>query len=268
MSIVKDQIGREIKLNNVPKRIVSLVPSLTELLCDLALENELIGITKYCVHPYHLKFKKAIVGGTKKVKFDAIAALQPNFILCNKEENTKEIVEKLEKIAPTFVSDINTIADTQNLITTLGNLCNRRTESTNLNNKINYKLADFKAFVKHQPNRKVAYFIWANPWMVAANGTFIDSILKLNNFTNCYGNLDRYPQVDIKKIRFEGDPDVIILSSEPFNFLDEHAMELATYTNRSLTVFGNGSYFSWYGSRILKALDYFKELHINLNSHF
>lgn len=268
MSIVKDQIGREIKLNNVPKRIISLVPSLTELLCDLALENELIGITKYCVHPFHLKSTKVIVGGTKKVKIKVIEDLQPDFILCNKEENSKELVDELEKIAPTFVTDINTILDTQNLITTLGNILNRRTESTNLNSKINYKLAHFKEFIQHQPNRKVAYFIWANPWMVAGKGTYIDSILKLNNFTNIYANLDRYPQIDIKRIRFEGDPDVVILSSEPFNFSDEHAMELATYTNRSVTVFGNGEYFSWYGSRILKAFDYFKELHAHLNSHF
>ena len=126
MKIIKDQLGREINLKITPKRIVSLVPSQTELLCDLALENELVGITKFCVHPYHLKSTKTIVGGTKKVDFEKIKALNPDFILCNKEENSYAFLPELEKIAPTYFSDVNNIQNSVDLILRLGSIFNRR----------------------------------------------------------------------------------------------------------------------------------------------
>ncbi len=268
MKTIRDQIGREIILKNTPVRIVSLVPSQTELLCDLALENELVGITKFCVHPYHLKSTKQIVGGTKKVDYEKIKALNPDFILCNKEENAYDMLPELEKIAPTYFSDVNNLNDSIDLILHLGSIFNRRTEADNLAHKIEYKLADFKKFTKDKPIRKVAYFIWAKPWMVAGNDTYINEMLQLNKFENIYADMSRYPKVEINRIRHEGDPDVVILSSEPFPFKDEHALEIATYTNRSVTVFGDGEMFSWPGSRILLAFDYFKQLHKKLESHF
>jgi ABC-type Fe3+-hydroxamate transport system substrate-binding protein len=268
MKIIKDQIGREIVLKNVPKKIVSLVPSQTELLCDLALENEIVGITKFCVHPYHLKSIKTIVGGTKKVDFDNIKALQPDFILCNKEENAYDMLPELEKIAPTYFSNVNSIHNSIDLILHLGNILNRRTEADNLVNKIQFKLADFKQFIKDKPTRKVAYFIWAKPWMVAGSDTYINEMIQLNKFENIYEEMSRYPKVEINRIRHDGDPDVVILSSEPFSFNDEHALEIASFTNRSITVFGDGEMFSWFGSRLLLAFNYFKELHKKLESHF
>ena len=268
MRTVTDQIGREITFKNPPKRIVSLVPSQTELLFDLALENEIVGITKFCVHPYHLKSTKKIVGGTKKVHFDKIKELEPDFILCNKEENSYEFLMELEGIAPTYFSDVQTIEDSLNLIKDLGLICNRRTESTNLINKINFRLNDFINFMADKPERKVAYFIWANPWMVAGSETFINEMLKLNKFNNIYGHMSRYPKVEINRIRHEGDPDVILLSSEPFPFKDEHAIEIGKYTNRTSTVFADGEMFSWFGSRMLLAFDYFKQLQVRLESHF
>jgi ABC-type Fe3+-hydroxamate transport system substrate-binding protein len=268
MKIIKDQIGREIVLKNVPKKIVSLVPSQTELLCDLALENEIVGITKFCVHPYHLKSIKTIVGGTKKVDFDNIKALQPDFILCNKEENAYDMLPELEKIAPTYFSNVNSINNSIDLILHLGTILNRRTEADNLVNKIQFKLADFKQFIKDKPTRKVAYFIWAKPWMVAGSDTYINEMLQLNKFENIYEEMSRYPKVEINRIRHDGDPDVVILSSEPFSFNDEHALEIASFTNRSITVFGDGEMFSWFGSRLLLAFNYFKELHKKLESHF
>jgi iron complex transport system substrate-binding protein len=268
MKTIKDQLGREILLKTTPKRIVSLVPSQTELLCDLALENELVGITKFCVHPYHLKSTKTIVGGTKKVDFEKIKALNPDFILCNKEENSYDFLPELEKIAPTYFSDVTTIQSSVDLILRLGSIFNRRTEADNLAHKIAFKLSDFKQFIKDKPVRKVAYFIWAKPWMVVGNNTYVNEMLQLNKFENIYNHMSRYPKVEIDKIRYEGDPDVVILSSEPFPFKDEHALEIGNYTNRSITVFGDGEMFSWFGSRMLLAFDYFKELHKKLESHF
>jgi ABC-type Fe3+-hydroxamate transport system substrate-binding protein len=249
-----------------PKRIVSLVPSQTELLYDLGLEESIIGITKFCVHPYHLKATKTIVGGTKKVNFDKIIALQPDIIIANKEENTKEIVEELAKICPVWVTDIITIEDNLQMISDFGKLFNKRTEAQKITDKINYARTNFITFMKGKEVKKVAYFIWANPYMVAGNNTFINEMLKLNNFENIYENREeRYPEIVEQKMRIQGDPDLVLLSSEPFPFTDEHAFELGRYTHHATTVFVDGEMFSWYGSRLLKAFDYFKNMHLRFN---
>lgn len=221
----------------------------------------MVGITKFCVHPFHLKQTKTIVGGTKNIKIDKIKELQPDIILCNKEENTKEIVEMCQQIADVHVSDIFTLKDTMELIEEYGQLFNCRTEAQNIIQKLNFKLSDFKNFIKNIEPKKVAYFIWRDPWMVAANNTFINHILELNKFDNIYKNKERYPEVVLKKIRLEGDPDLVFLSSEPYPFKEEHAFEIGRCTHHAKTIFVDGELFSWYGSRMLKAFDYFKKLH-------
>ncbi len=257
----KDQMGRVFEISETPKRIISLVPSQTELLYDLGLENSIVGLTKFCVHPYHLKQTKTIVGGTKNIKIEKIKALKPDIILCNKEENTKEIVEVCEAIAPVHVSDIYTLNDAKSLITQYGQLFSCRTEASKINQKIDYNLNDFLQFIKGKETKKVAYFIWRDPWMVAGNNTFIDYLLELNNFENIYKTKERYPEVELKKIRLEGDPDLVLLSSEPYPFKEEHAFEVGRFTHHAITIFVDGEMFSWYGSRLIKAFDYFKKLH-------
>ncbi|MFI2743144.1 ABC transporter substrate-binding protein [Zhouia sp. PK063] len=256
----KDQLGRIITLAKSPKSIISLVPSQTELLCDLGLEANIVGVTKFCIHPYHLKSVKTMVGGTKNVHLDKIKALQPDIILCNKEENTPEMVEMLQEIAPVHVSDIETIDDTIELITLYGVLFSCRTEAIKIIQKLQFKLNDFKEFVAQQPSLKVIYFIWRAPWMVAANGTFIHHLLVLNGFENVYADEFRYPEVELKKLRLKGDADVVLLSSEPYPFKEEHAFEVGRFTHHAKTVFVDGEYFSWYGTRLLRAFDYFKVL--------
>jgi ABC-type Fe3+-hydroxamate transport system substrate-binding protein len=257
-----DQLGILHTFETTPKRIVSLVPSQTELLYDLGLEESILGITKFCVHPYHFKSTKKIIGGTKKVHFEKIRLLQPDIIIANKEENTKEIVEELSKICPVWVTDIITINDNLKMISDFGILFNKRTEAQKWIDKINFALTDFKQFISNKSSQKVAYFIWANPYMVAGNNTFINEMLKLNNFNNIYENREeRYPEVIIQKMRIQGDPDLVLLSSEPFPFTDEHAFELGRFTHHAKIVFVDGEMFSWYGSRLLKAFQYFKLLH-------
>lgn len=257
-----DQIGISHTFENTPKRIVSLVPSQTELLVDLGLEESMVGITKFCVHPAYLKATKTIVGGTKNIKFDKIKELQPDIIICNKEENTKEIVEQLSTICPVWVTDIYTIEDNNQMIQDFGVLFNKRIEAQKWIDKINFAYQDFQNFIQNKTIKKVAYFIWANPYMVAGNATFINEILKLNRFQNIYEAKEgRYPEIELKKIRLEGDPDYVFLSSEPFPFKDEHAFELGRFTHHAITVFVDGEMFSWYGSRLVKAFTYFKTLH-------
>ncbi len=265
MKTYTDALNRVLTLDSKPKRIVSLVPSQTELLYDLNLENQIVGITKFCVHPIHFKSTKTIVGGTKKVNFEKIKELAPDFILCNKEENTKEMVLELDKIAPTYVSEVNSIDDSLQLINALGVICAKRTEAENIVQKIEFALADFKNFIKEYPSKSAAYFIWAKPWMVAGGNTFINELLALNKFDNVYKERASYPEVELKKIRMEGDPEIVLLSSEPFPFNDEHAFELGRFTHHGITIFVDGEFFSWFGSRLIHAFDYFKKLQIRLN---
>ena len=264
MKVYEDQLGNSFAFENSPIRIVSLVPSQTELLYDLGLEDKIVGITKFCVHPYHFKSTKAIVGGTKQVKFDKIAELKPDIIIANKEENTLEIVEALKLICPVWVTDIVTIEDNFKMIFDFGQLFNCRTEAQKWIDKIRFAYDDFLAFVKDMPEQKVAYFIWKNPYMAAGEDNFINEMLKLNRFKNIYdGNPrtpGRYPEVIIQKLRIQGDPDIVFLSSEPYPFKDEDAFEIGRFTHHAKVVFVDGEMFSWYGSRLLKAFAYFKKL--------
>jgi len=256
-----DQMGTRHSFDSSPQRIISLVPSITELLYDLGLEARIIGITKFCVHPYHLQSTKKIVGGTKKVHFEKIRLLQPDIIICNKEENTPEMVAELRTICPVWVTDILTISDNFKMIADFGPLFNCRTESQKWNEKIGFALQEFEKFVKEKPILKAAYFIWKDPFMVAGSETYINAMLQLNHFENIYANRSRYPEIEIKKIRLEGDPDLVFLSSEPYPFKEEDAFEIGRFTHHARTVFVDGEMFSWYGSRLLKSFDYFRILH-------
>ena len=261
---LKDQIGRTIEINATPKRIVSLVPSQTELLHDLGLEDSIVGITKFCVHPIYFKSIKQIVGGTKNSNIEKIKALNPDIILCNKEENTKEIVEACEAICITHVSDIVTIEDCLELITQYGVIFSKEANATKISDKINVNLKDFKAFIKGKSTLKAAYFIWRNPWMAAGKGTFINHLLELNKFENIYKNLERYPEIELNKLCLEGNPEIVLLSSEPYPFKKEHALEVNNVSHDVKTLFVDGEYFSWYGSRLVNAFDYFKTLRSRL----
>jgi iron complex transport system substrate-binding protein len=264
MKTLFDQIGTSHSFETSPKRIISLVPSQTELLYDLGLEDRIVGITKFCVHPYRFKSTKKIVGGTKKVHFEKIKSLEPDVIICNKEENTVEIVDELRKICPVWVTNIITIEDNFKMISDFGQLFNCRTEAQKWNDKLAFGLCDFKNFIIDKPFKKVAYFIWKDPFMVAGSDNFINELLKLNHFENIYLDKGRYPEIELKKIRLEGDPDLVFLSSEPFPFKEEDAFEIGRFTHHAKTVFVDGEMFSWYGSRLLKAFEYFKKIHQKL----
>ncbi len=264
MRIFKDQLLRTIEVKDHPQRILSLVPSQTELLCDLGLEENIVGVTKFCVHPEYLRKTKPIIGGTKQIKIAEIKELQPDIILCNKEENTKEIVEALEKIAPVHVSDIYTIEDSLSLIKSYGTLFNCDDMATKIASQIETNFKDFQNFIKDKPVYGVAYFIWKTPWMVVANKTFIHHLLEINRFKNVFEDAGRYPEVDITTISKDKNPDLILLSSEPYPFNESHVLEVKKHTQNSKVILVDGEYFSWYGSRLIDAFKYFKELHLNL----
>ena len=255
---IRDQLGREFFLKDTPKRIVSLVPSQTELLVDLGLEDFIVGITHFCVHPTYLKQIKKRVGGTKKVNFRKVRELKPDIILCNKEENTREMVKELQEIAPVHISDVSDLNDACKLINQYGEIFNCKALAGTMANSILKKSETLKELASQSPRKKVAYFIWKDPLMVAGRETFIDSMLKLNNFENVFRE-SRYPVTNIREIE-KLDIDICMLSSEPFPFEDKHKEAFAPYANQVKIV--DGELFSWYGSRLLKAMDYFKQYHL------
>jgi ABC-type Fe3+-hydroxamate transport system substrate-binding protein len=253
-----DQLNRTVKFTKTPSRIVSLVPSQTELLVDLGLLSNIVGITKFCVHPVDLRKEKTIVGGTKKVDFNKIKSLKPDIIICNKEENTEEMILQLEQIAPVWISDISTISESIEMINRLGEIF----EVTEMSSRIIYEIKkewdDFKVQVKSIPSKKVLYLIWKDPYMAAGKDTFINDLLHLNNFENVItAKNSRYPEVGPKTLK---KAEIVLLSSEPYPFKKKHITELKKEIDAELKLV-DGEYFSWYGSRLIKAFDYFKSLH-------
>ncbi|RVT72250.1 cobalamin-binding protein [Flavobacterium sufflavum] len=259
-----DDIGTLHTFDKVPQRIISLVPSQTELLVGLGLESYIVGITKFCVHPKDLRSEKQIVGGTKKVDYDKIRTLAPDIIICNKEENTLEMVETLHTICTVWVTDIVTVEDNFKMISDFGNLFDCVAEAENWNRKLAFALSDFKNFIQNKTVKKVAYFIWKNPYMVAGSGNFINELLQLNHFENAFANQQRYPEIELQNLNVNDDLDFVFLSSEPYPFKEKDALEMTCFTNSAKCILVDGEMFSWYGSRLLKAFDYFKELHQKL----
>jgi ABC-type Fe3+-hydroxamate transport system substrate-binding protein len=255
-----DQLKREIQLKKIPKRIVSLVPSQTELLVDIGLEASIVGVTKFCVHPKHLRMSKAVVGGTKKINIEKIKALRPDIILCNKEENTKEIISELEDIAPIHISDIYNLDDCFELINMYGEIFDiKRTTSTLVSN-IKLERETFQVQLQNKAKLKVAYFIWKAPWMVAASENFIDVMINEAGFSNVFEAEKRYPEIDLDNSKLKS-ADVIFLSSEPFPFKNDDLVELQSqFPNKTIKIV-DGELFSWYGSRLLRSYNYFQTLH-------
>lgn len=265
MNTFYDHLNRKIELKETPQRIVSLVPSQTELLVDLGLEQQILGITKFCVHPEDLRKQKKVVGGTKQVHFDRIAALEPDIILCNKEENTREMVMELEKLAPVHVSDIYTIDDSLELIRQYSAIFEVAGKASEIIEKIQLQKTGFQEYIKDFPERKVAYFIWKNPWMVAGNDNFIDHLLELNRFKNVFSERDsRYPEIHLEELKKEN-VELLLLSTEPFPFKKSDKEALKKEVGMEAVYIVDGEYFSWYGSRLTGAFRYFRELHAVLS---
>lgn len=266
MRKILDQLNREIEIPANPERIVSLVPSQTELLVDMGLKNAIDGITKFCVHPEGLRKEKNVVGGTKQVHYDKIRLLNPDIILCNKEENTEEMVLELEKIAPVHVSDVKDLKDSLQLINQYGKIFQVEDRALSIRKEIELQWEQFQTFIEKQPQRSVAYLIWKNPWMAAGGDTFIDYLLETNHFENVFRKeKSRYPEIDLSSLRAKN-AHLVLLSTEPFPFKDKHKEELQVKLPEQEIIVVDGEFFSWYGSRLVKAFNYFRELHLSLHN--
>jgi len=260
MSYHTDQLGRQVHVNRFARRIVSIVPSQTELLFDLGLDEQVIGITKFCRHPHQWYRSKTRVGGTKQLHLDAIRTLAPDLILANKEENDREQLESLMQEFPVWVSDIHTLADAEDMIRSVGHLTGTEDRAESITREINRRFSSEsgqRAYGEHP--LRVAYLIWRNPWMAAGTDTFIDAMLRACGLENCLAAYSRYPVIEPAELTPER-CDLILLSSEPFPFKEKHATELRRLTGGIRTHFVDGEIFSWYGSRLLQAPAYFSRL--------
>lgn len=249
-----DMMGHQILLDTFPKRIVSVVPSQTELLYDLGLDEEVIGITKFCVHPEEWFRKKTRVGGTKTLKVEEIVALRPDLVIANKEENTQEDIAALQKHIPVWVSDINTMDDAIAMIKAVGTMVNKFEKAFLICARLQ---ADFNTLPEIFNHKKVAYFIWKDPWMAAAQGTFIDSVLQSLGAVNAFGDKFRYPEVELTALK---DVDCVLLSSEPYPFKEQHLQAIQMRLPQAKVMLVDGEMFSWYGSRMLQLKEYLNRL--------
>lgn len=250
----KDQLGNNVEVSFPPQRIISLVPSQTELLFDLGAAKEIIGITKFCIHPQEKCAGKEEVGGTKNVDFKKVAKLQPDLIIANKEENTKAEIEVLQKEYPVWVSDIQDLNSALKMMQDVGSLIGREVESEKLIRTIENSFKPLTSL-----NLKVAYFIWRKPYMSVGRDTFIHSMLSYAGFENVFSSQYRYPGLNAETLK-KADPDLIFLSSEPYPFSEKHADEFKVICPNAKIILVDGEYFSWYGSRLLGAVEYFKSL--------
>ena len=251
-----DQTQETILLQAVPERIVSVVPSQTELLYDLGLDKKVVGITSFCVHPAKWAASKPRIGGTKKLDIDKITALAPDLVIANKEENEKDQVGLLKKHFPVWVSNVKTLADAVSMIGEIGKLTAVRERSDKLIRDIQ---SAFAGLERKGKQLTVLYLVWRNPFMSVGSDTFIHDMLTRCNLKNLCEGKTRYPELSSKEISGYN-PDLIFLSSEPFPFSTRHVSEVQALCPGAQIRLVDGQYFSWYGSRLVHAPGYFKEL--------
>lgn len=253
---VTDQMDRRVAVPFPPQRIVSLVPSQTELLFDLGLGERVVGVTKFCIHPTQARQAARVIGGTKNFHFDTINELQPDLILGNKEENYQEGIEQLAAQFPVWMSDISTLAEALDMIRRVGLITGRKEAAEVLAAAIGTSFAGLALTSELIP---AAYFIWRQPYMVAAAGTFIDDMLRRAGFRNVFGHLGRYPEITPEQLHAAA-PRQILLSSEPYPFGEKHVTEFQQLCPEATVRVVDGELFSWYGCRLRHSAEYFQGL--------
>ncbi len=263
MKIFTDHLDREVKIKNFPpQRIISLVPSQTELLHDLEMGERVVGITKFCVHPPEWFEGKPKVGGTKTVNFEKIAELAPDLIIGNKEENDREQLEKLAEKYPVWVSDIKVFEDGLSLIMNFSSILDYpANKAWALQEKISREMGSLGIYLMSEkvPVLRAAYLIWRKPLMTAGGDTFINSMMQEAGFENVFENQNRYPEISEADLK-NADPEIILLASEPYPFSEKHLEFFHEICPQAKVVVVDGEMFSWYGTRMLKAPEYFFRL--------
>ena len=253
---VIDQMGRTVLVPLQPGRIVSLVPSQTEWLFDLGLEDEVVGITRFCVRPEAWFRTKSRVGGTKDATVARIMALRPDLVIGNKEENTRELIEALSEEVSVWMSDVHKLEDALSMMRETGRLVGKSNRADELIGLIE---RGFDALERARPLR-CAYVIWNDPLMLAGADTFINDMITRMGWCNVADTSgSRYPALSADDLR-ELNPEVLLLSSEPFPFSEKHIRHFRDLLPEGRIMLVDGELFSWYGSRLLHTPDYLQKL--------
>jgi len=254
-----DQMNRQCVLDKTPERIVSLVPSQSQLLWDLGLQNQLAGITKFCIHPEEMFRRIPRIGGTKQIHLDKIRALKPDLIIGNKEENTESDILALEKEFPVWMSDIYDLKDALSMIQSIGEITNTSVKANALAESISEK---FKQ-LQFPHSLSCIYLIWNDPMMVCGKNNFIDDMLQKAGFLNTI-TAARYPMLSEEDL-LTNQAEYILLSTEPFPFGEEHVIAFQKKYPNKKVVLVDAEYFSWYGSKLNSAPEYFQQLRSSLH---
>ncbi len=256
----RDQLDRTVVLPSLPpKRIVSLVPSQTELLAYLGLNEQVLGLTKFCVHPPSWRKQKTIIGGTKVLNLDGIANLQPDLVIANQEENDREQVLALAERFPVWVSRVADLSSALDMIQCIGDITATEETAKNLSEQIRLNFDALPTF----ETLGAVYLIWRKPYMAGGGDTFIHQMMKAAGFENLLGEAERYPELSAEALA-QLNPEVILLSSEPYPFKEKHIAELSAICPKARIRLVDGEMFSWYGSRLLWAPAYFRKLRASL----
>ncbi|MBK7572080.1 MAG: ABC transporter substrate-binding protein [Bacteroidetes bacterium] len=250
-----DQTGSTIILENPPTKIISVVPSQTELLFDLGLQDEVIGITKFCIHPDEWFKTKTRIGGTKKLDIEKIFQLQPDIIFANKEENERTDIEVLKAHFPVWISDIKDLKSANEMILSIGEITGKEQKALNIVSDIRNQFDSLHFSMIKQ----CIYLIWNNPIMTVGGDTFINDMLQYAGYHNLTNQQKRYPELSIDQLK-KLNPELVLLSSEPFPFSQEHIEYFKALLPFSKVIKVDGEMFSWYGSRLLKSPLYFSKL--------
>ncbi len=243
-------------LPSYPRKLISLVPSQTELLHFFGLEKEVIGITKFCIHPLEWFKNKARIGGTKTINIPMVQKLQPDLIIANKEENVKEQVEILAKEFAVWVTDVNSLEDAFIMINDIGGLTDKKKEAEKLIENVKNEFLNIP-YVSI-PVRS-CYVIWRNPYMTIGGDTFINDMMKRCGLNNIFSDQHRYPKVNFDEIK-NRNCELILLSTEPYPFKENNIKEMQESFTGIKIILADGEMFSWYGSRLLLVPEYFRKL--------
>jgi ABC-type Fe3+-hydroxamate transport system substrate-binding protein len=251
----------------VAPRIVSLVPSLTELICELGLARFLVGRTGFCVHPRDTVRNIPKVGGTKNVNLARIRELQPSHLIVNIDENEKPTVDALARVVPhIIVTHPLAPRDNLDLYRLLGGIFHCAERATALCLQFTRVLDAVVAACRELPRQDVLYLIWRAPWMTVSRDTYISRTLALVGWDTLPAVCDkRYPEIELDAAML-ATPDHILLSSEPYRFRERHLDEirkLLPAQAQARVALIDGEMTSWYGSRAIRGLAYLKDFRLN-----
>lgn len=245
-------------------RIISTVPSITELLCDLGLEQHLVGITKFCEHPDGLRKRVKVVGGTKYLRVEAIRALKPDLCIANREENVREQIEEIGTFCKVMLTEIRTVDEALSAIAQIA----ERTKTVAQSEAIMVQISAARRLLHEKPkptSLKTLYLIWRDPYMSIGSDTFIHAMMHEAGLQNICGQSTRYPSITEQEIA-AAQPDLILLSSEPYPFKAKHIAELQALCPQARILLADGQAFSWYGSRMIAGFGYLCRLVDVLNA--